>query len=172
MTTAEYLRTPETVLPRELAYGALRVADSPVVSHQRVVAKLHLALAPFVQERLLGEVLLAPMDVILDFDQALVVQPDLMFVSSDRASIVTDRVYGAPDVAIEVVSPNPRIGSLDERVGWFSAYGVRECWLADVTNRQYVVLLLDKEGVRERRAGRPGEAAPSEVLPGFVLPWL
>ena len=34
-TTEEYLDTPETVLPRELAFGVMRVADAPVVSHQR-----------------------------------------------------------------------------------------------------------------------------------------
>lgn len=36
-TIEEYLGTPETVLPRELAFGVMRVADAPVVSHQRVV---------------------------------------------------------------------------------------------------------------------------------------
>lgn len=84
MTTEEYLQTPETVLPRELAYGELRVADSPSVSHQRVVLELMLALVPFVRQKQLGEVLIAPMDVILDFDNALVVQPDLLFVSNER----------------------------------------------------------------------------------------
>ena len=46
MTTAEYLATEETVLPRELAYGVLRVADSPGGPHQRIVGRLHLAMAP------------------------------------------------------------------------------------------------------------------------------
>jgi hypothetical protein len=95
MTTLEYLRTPETVLPVELAYGALRVAESPSASHQRVVGQLYLTTALFVRERLLGEVMLAPMDVILDFDRALVVQPDLLYVSTGSAEIVNDRVMGA-----------------------------------------------------------------------------
>jgi hypothetical protein len=37
MTTAEYLRTPESLLPTELAYGLLRVADSPTPRHQSAV---------------------------------------------------------------------------------------------------------------------------------------
>jgi hypothetical protein len=90
MTTPEYLRTTETVLPRELAHGELHVADSPSVSHLRVVIELTLALVPFVRERQLGELLVAPMDVILDFEGALVVQPDLLFVSKARAHIVSD----------------------------------------------------------------------------------
>jgi len=43
-TIEEYLNTPETVLPRELAFGVMRVADAPVVSHQRVVRDLTIAL--------------------------------------------------------------------------------------------------------------------------------
>ena len=117
MTTVEYLQTPETVLPRELAFGVLHVAESPTVLHQRVVRDLTIALTAFTRERLLGEVLPAPMDVILDFENNLVVQPDLLFVAGERQHIVTDRVYGPPDLVVEVLSPNPRIGRLEERVG-------------------------------------------------------
>lgn len=170
MTTAEYLATPETSLPRELAYGVLRVADSPLVPHQRLVGRLYLALEPYVEAHGLGEVLLAPMDVILDYDRALVVQPDLLFVAASRSSIVSDKVDGAPDVVFEVLSPHPRIGKLTERVEWFARYGVRECWLADLATRQYAVLVLRDGGVAERRTCRPGELAPSDVLPGVVLP--
>jgi len=170
MTTQEYLATEETVLPRELAYGVMRVADSPRTSHQRLLGRIHLAMAPHVEAAGLGEVLLAPMDVILDFDRALVVQPDLLFVSSARAAIVTEKVFGAPDLVVEILSPHPRIGRLDERVGWFAKYGVRECWLADLWSHQYVVLALNERGVAERRPCRPGEPAPSDVLPGIILP--
>lgn len=172
MTTAEYLATPETTLPRELACGVLRVADSPIVPHQRLVGRLYLALEPYVEAQGLGEVLLAPMDVILDYDRALVVQPDLLFVAASRSSIVTDKVDGAPDVVFEVLSPHPRIGKLTERVEWFARYGVRECWLADLAARQYVVLVLNDGGVAERRTCRPGALAPSDVLPGVVMPLL
>jgi hypothetical protein len=36
MTTQEYLNTPESLVPTELIYGKLRVADSPLVPHQRL----------------------------------------------------------------------------------------------------------------------------------------
>jgi Uma2 family endonuclease len=171
MTTHEYLRTPETVLPAELAHGVLRVAESPSASHQRVVGQLYLTMAPFVRERLLGEVLLAPMDVILDFDGALVVQPDLLYVSTARADIVRDRVMGAPDLVVEVLSPRPRVGSLEERVGWFAKYGVRECWLVNLRDRRVEVLTLHDGQVVERQSCGAGRVVPSAVLPELMLPF-
>ncbi len=171
MTTAEYLATEETLLPRELAYGVLRVADSPGGPHQRIVGRLYLAMVPAAVAAG-GEVVLSPMDVILDFERALVVQPDLTFISRERSAIFKYKVNGAPDLVVEILSPHPRIGKLNERVGWFARYGVRECWLADLPSRQYSVLLLNDHGVVERRSCRPGERAPSDVLPGVTLPSL
>ncbi len=170
MTTAEYLQTPETVLPRELAYGELRVAEAPAVPHQRMVGRLFLALAPLIRERRLGEILLSPTDVILDYGAALVVQPDLTFVSSERADRVTARVEGAPDLVIEVLSPHPRIGRLEERVGWFARAGVRECWLVSLPERRVAVLTLDGGVVSDRRTYVAGQTVESQVVSGFVLP--
>jgi Uma2 family endonuclease len=150
MTTIEYLETPETVLPRELAFGVLRVADSPVVSHQRVVRDLTIALTACAREHRLGEVLPAPMDVILDRDKNLIVQPDIVFVCADRAAIVSDRIYGAPDLAVEVLSPHPRIGRLHEKIEWFARYGVKECWLVDLSRRQIAVLAFAEGRVANR----------------------
>ena len=173
MTTPEYLQTPETVLPCELAYGVLRVADAPSIPHQRMVGELFLALTAYVRERRLGEVLLAPIDVVLDFDRALVVQPDLVYVSRERNHIAADRVYGAPDLAIEVLSPHARVGRVDEQVGWFAQYGVRECWLVHLRPLEVAVLALSEaHGVSRRTLHSAGEPLASDVLPGFVAPVL
>jgi Uma2 family endonuclease len=169
MTTAEYLQTPETVLPRELAYGVLRVAESPTANHQRVVRDLTTLLHAHARDRDLGEVLPAPMDVILDVEAALVVQPDILFVSQARAGIIGDRVQGAPDLVIEVLSPHPRIGQLHERVEWFARYGVRECWLVDLPKRAIVVLNFEGGATTSRSLVSGPNAIPSEVLPDLSL---
>ena len=129
MTLQEYFATPETVAPQELIFGAMRVADAPFVNHQRAVLKMAFALQAHADAHQAGEVLVAPLDVIFDAERALVLQPDVVFVSADRADIVRERIYGAPDLVVEVLSPQPRIGKLDERVRWFAQYGVREIWL-------------------------------------------
>ena len=172
MTTTDYLQAGETVQPRELAHGALRVADEPPIAHQRTVGELFLAMAPLVEARELGEILLAPTDVILDFEGALVVQPDIVFVSNERRYMAGDRVVGAPDLVIEVLSPRSRIGRLDEHIGWFARYGVRECWLVSLPERRVAVLTLNEHGVVRRSLHSSGERLPSAVLRGFVMPAL
>jgi Uma2 family endonuclease len=169
MTTTEYLQTPETVLPRELAFGVLRVAESPTVLHQRVVRDLTLALCAFVKERHIGEVLPAPMDVVLDYGNALVVQPDLLFVANERREIITDRVYGAPDLVIDVLSPRPRIGKLDERLAWFAHYGVRECWTADAVRKEVTVLTLADGKIARRDVAKGAARIATAVLDGLRL---
>lgn len=168
MTTADYLQTSETVRPQELVYGVLRAADAPLPVHQRAVLVLARVLDAHVRAHRLGEVWVSPLDVILDFDAALVVQPDLFFVSRDRAGIVTDRVRGAPDLVVEVLSPNPRIGYLEERVEWFARYGVRECWLLHQFERRLEVLGFDGGAVRRREILEADEPVRSAVLPRFT----
>jgi Uma2 family endonuclease len=138
-------------VPTELIYGKLRVAESPLPRHQAVVFDLGLALAEHVRERKLGEIWLAPLDVILDAERALIVQPDLFFISNERADILTDRVRGAPDLVVEVLSPNPRIGKIGERLEWFARYGVSECWLVHQDESRVEVLNFDGNVIARTR---------------------
>ena len=167
MTTSEYFRTPETVTPAELIYGTLRVADAPTPRHQSVLLDLGVALRAHVRAKDLGRVWVAPIDVILDRERALIVQPDLIFVSHARLSRVTDRVWGAPDMVLEVLSPNPRIGRFQERVEWFASYGVRECWLVHQFERQLEILSFAKGSVSGRRTFDVDTPIQSNVLPDF-----
>jgi len=167
MTLQEYLATPKSVAPHELIFGALRVADSPSPTHQATVAALFLALHDHVSARSLGTVWFAPLDVILDAERALVVQPDLFFIARDGAAMVADKVRGAPDLVIEVLSPKPRVGDVDERVSWFRDYGVRECWLVHQTRRTLEVFQFDAGREGSRREYPALAPIVSSVLPDF-----
>jgi Uma2 family endonuclease len=167
MTTAEYLATPETVRPQELAFGVWRVADSPTPRHQEAVLRLILALHEYLQVDRVGTLWPAPLDVILDAERALIVQPDLFVISNERAHILTDRVRGAPDLVVEVLSPRPRVGDIDERVQWFAQYGVRECWLVHQIDRWIDVLTFEGGKTPMRRRFATHERIESDVLPTF-----
>ncbi|RPI51002.1 MAG: Uma2 family endonuclease [Acidobacteria bacterium] len=167
MTTEEYLRTPERLSPAELIHGVLRVADAPLPHHQRAVRDLCFALVEHAESRHLGEVWISPLDVILDAERALIVQPDLLFISNERSHILTDRVCGAPDLVVEVLSPNPRIGGLRERIAWFAEYGVRECWLVYQPERKVEVLDFVETNVIARASFDERTPIRSQVLPDF-----
>ncbi len=162
MTTDEYLRMPETVAPQELVYGFVREAPGPSPGHQSVVGELFVCLRAHLNEQGIGRVWMAPIDVVLDRD--LVVQPDLIVVGNERLSIVRDRVWGAPDLVVEVMCPRPRIGPLEERLGWFAKYGVRECWLAMPDRRQLDVIGFANGAIEWRRRFGSHEVVESAVL--------
>jgi Uma2 family endonuclease len=167
MTIGEYFQTPETVAPQELIYGAMRVADSPTPRHQRAVGQLFLALTEHLRPRWLGEVWLAPLDVVLDAERALVVQPDLFVVMVGGSARVGDRVFGAPDLVIEVLSPKPRIGEVDERLIWLAENGVRECWLVHQAPLVADVVIFADGRVAGRRRFAADDSLVSTVLPDF-----
>ena len=171
MTTAEYLQTAESLRVQELIYGTLRVEESPTFRHQNLLLELTVLMRVFVGQHKLGTVCIAPLDVILDPARALIVQPDLMFISNQRHHMITDRIWGAPDIVIEVMSPHPRIGKIDERIGYFTQYGVRECWLVHQLKREIEVLELHRNRYEPvvRRSFSGLQPIESAVMPFFNL---
>ncbi len=167
MTLREYFETPESVVPQELIYGAVRAAESPTPMHQEAVGALYLALHEHVRSRQLGRVWLAPLDVVLDAQGPLVVQPDLFVILDGGAAVVSQKVFGPPDLVIEVLSPKPRIGDTDERVAWFRDHGVRECWLVHQLTGRVEVLHFRDGQVRLRTTHARLEPIASGVLPDF-----
>lgn len=168
MTTYEYLRASETLQPSELIYSVCREAAAPTPAHQALVGSVFLAFHEHLRGRHIGEVWMSPIDVVLDRERHLIVQPDLIVVSAPRLGIVTDRVWGAPDLAVEVLSPAPRIGSVDERLEWFAKYGVRECWLVHQTLREIEVIQFENGAIAGRRIFERHEPVRSIVLPEFA----
>lgn len=165
LSTQDYLRTPETNQVHELWRGVLRVAESPTSWHQDLAFEIAVALRAHAQLHALGKVWVAPLDVILDHDRALILQPDVLFVVQDRLGIVRDKVHGAPDLVVEVLSPFPRIGSVVERVDCFAAHGVRECWLVHQPTRSIEVLTFEGGRTTHRATVGPSEEVSSRVLP-------
>ena len=131
MTAAEYLASPETNRRRELAWGVLREPAAPNWDHQMVVGRVYERLNAHVRRLELGRVGLSPLDVILDPIHSLVVQPDVFFIAAERTGIIRGRVWGAPDLVVEVLSSSSTHYDREEKRTWYAQYGVRELWLAD-----------------------------------------
>jgi Uma2 family endonuclease len=168
MTVDEYLAGEETNRPQELAYGVLREPGSPDFNHQTVVGRLHVRLLMHVREHRLGCVILSPMDVILDPVRALIVQPDLLFVSRARLGICRTQIHGAPDLVIEVLSISNRRHDRSVKVGWYREYGVCECWVIDPIAQTVEVFDFSTPGMEPRLFDGEDRVA-SAVLPTLRL---
>ncbi len=169
LTYWDLYETPYDGKRYQIIDGEVYVTPSPNTKHQRAVGRLHVALDIFVRERDLGEVFLAPFDVV--FDDYNVLQPDLLFVRKERRSIITAaNVFGVPDLVIEVFSPSTARFDREKKLQVYARFGVQELWYVDPEAETVEILNLTPEkefAVARRAAG--DENIASAVLPGVSL---
>jgi Uma2 family endonuclease len=130
LTYEDFVLFPDDGQRHELIDGEHYVTPSPSTRHQIASANLTRILGAHVRSGRLGRVFAAPFDVVLsDVD---VVEPDLLFVSSARMSVVTDKhVRGAPDFAIEILSDSTRKTDEIVKRKLYERSGVQEYWVVD-----------------------------------------
>lgn len=153
LTYEDYAQIPDDGKRHEILDGVHYVSPAPTVDHQRLGGRLFLKLGTFVNTYL-GEVFYAPTDVVLSPHD--IVQPDLLFISTARRSILTKpNVQGAPDLAIEILSDSTR--RLDETLKRqrYEQLGVLEYWIVD--GRHKAVRTF------RRATQRSGFDAPTEL---------
>jgi len=168
-TYEDYLRLPSDGWQYQVIHGRLFMVPAPAPMHQQIVIRLGAALFSFLRQHPLGAVFPAPTDVLVP-GKAEPVQPDLVFVAAERAHIVTQRaVEGAPDLAVEVLSPS---NWLDDRRVKFTLYaeiGVHEYWIVDPQERTIEVFALQERRYALVNRFGPDEILRSDLLPGFEV---
>ena len=166
-TYEDYLNAPEDER-YELLDGELVMTPASGEPHQRVSIRLGWKLIQFVAEHRLGEVYSAPFDVVLsDTD---VVQPDLLFVSNERADIITPaNLQGAPDLVVEILSPSTAERDKTFKYALYAEHGVEEYWIVDTDAKTITVLLLGERGFAVEGIYEEGETLESPTLGGFAL---
>src|SRR5258706_2691268 len=106
----------------ELVDGGLRGVSPAGQEHGRVAMNLGSRLAQFVRERALGVVFAAETGFLIRRQPDTVRAPDVAFVSSARQSAAEGFFPGAPDLAVEVVSPSDSFVEVEEKVlEWLGA---------------------------------------------------
>ena len=167
--TYEDYRTAPPDKRCELLDGELIMTPAPSLKHQRVQVRLGEPLARFVRENALGEFFFAPCDVVLsDTD---VVQPDLLFVSKERAHLLSggENVRGAPDLVVEILSPATAERDRGYKRALYAKYGVAEYWLVDPASETVWVHRLRNGEPAVAHIFAGGHTLRSPLLPGFAL---
>jgi Uma2 family endonuclease len=129
-TYEDFLTFPDDGKRHEIVDGEHYVTPSPNTKHQTVSMNLTRALLRYLDEHPRGHLFAAPFDVVLS--ELDVVEPDLLFVSRERAGIVTEQhVRGAPDLVVEIVSPGTRKVDEVTKRKLYERFGVLEYWIVD-----------------------------------------
>ena len=111
----------------------------------------------------------APFDVV--FSRFDIVQPDLLYISKDRSSIVTRKnVQGAPDLLVEVLSEGTAHIDRDTKLKLYSRFGVREYWVIDPDAPAAEIHRAGKEGLQLALNLSADGSLASPLLPGFSVP--
>jgi Uma2 family endonuclease len=152
----------------EIINGKAFMSPAPELFHQRWAGRLYVAIQKHAEADKLGEVLFAPVDVVLD--EHNVVQPNLVFISTANAGLLERRgIMGAPDLVVEIISPSSRRRDRYDKRELYARFGVKELWLADVANRSIEILAFTSGGFELRSCATSEGKIRSEVLPGFEL---
>lgn len=167
-TYQDYIELPEDGKRYEIIEGELSMSPAPYMNHQFISLNLVLKLAKFVLENKLGKICYAPVDVLLsDFN---IVQPDILFISSDNLQIITEKnIKGVPDLIIEIVSPATGYYDLRGKKDLYEKFGVQEYWIVDPMKRRVEIYLnFEREFELHQRLEQKGKVK-SNLLKGFEI---
>jgi Uma2 family endonuclease len=169
LTYDELRRIPPDRNRYELIEGELFVSPAPNTEHQLKVGSLFAQLWYFVREHDLGKVFVAPCDVVLD--ASTVLEPDILFVSKARQSIIRPGcIEGAPDLVVEVLSDSSRTIDRFVKRDRYAEFGVPEYWLLDPFEPRIEVLRLQAGKYRVVGSFGPGDTLESPTFSGLRIP--
>ena len=115
----------------ELIDGVFYDMAAPAPDHQLIIGEIFVQLRKCAKEKHAGcTVFLSPCDVQLDSDNYTMVQPDILVICDD-AKRTAKRIVGAPDLAIEILSPSTRGHDGIRKLNKYKNAGVREYWMVD-----------------------------------------
>ena len=172
LTYDDFLLFPDDGKRHELIDGEHYVTPSPNLRHQAISGRLYLLIGTWLRDNPRGRIYFAPLDVI--FSRFDVVEPDLLYVSNERAPELLSGQYvtGAPDLVIEIGSPSTR--SRDETIKrrLYERSGVTEYWVVDPEID--VIRVYRRTGERFERpvelSVEAEDVLTTPLLPGLVIP--
>ena len=154
----------------ELINGNIVRRPSPTLQHQRILKHIFRLMDGFVEKNGLGEVLFAPLDVVLDNEN--VPQPDIIFISNDRDFVKNEEkglVIGTPDIVVEILSPGTMKYDRGEKMEVYERFAVREYWLVDPKNKSIEIWEMRENRYKMAALTVETGLVASAVLAGFEL---
>lgn len=167
--TAEDYMLLEEGAPFQLINYDLIMSPSPNPYHQRISFELSTLLNIYLKAaKNKGYAAAAPLDVY--FNDGNVFQPDLIYISENRkAEIVKDRIEGAPDMVIEILSPSNAYYDLRQKKDMYEKYGVQEYIIIDPIQEVVEIYVLKEASYILNQKVKQTGTFHSTVLNGFSV---
>ncbi len=169
MSVEEFERLPPPEHCRyELVDGEVVELTFPTPIHNLTVGRVYKLLEQFVDEHRLGMVFPSDTGFVLSREPATLRGPDVTFITAERATGLDLRanIPGAPDLAIEVISPTDTILEMRRKVDQYLAAGCSTVWVLDPEKREVEVY---EPGARPRVLVAEDQLECPELLPGFAV---
>ena len=158
MSLADFLSLPEddsSPVKYELEFGELVEVTRPTWEHNELIFALGALLQQYVRSRRLGRVS-GDILVILDEAKDLAYAPDIVFVATENLERIREgKVYGPPDLVVEVLSPTTMQRDVGKKKRIYHAYGVQWYWVVD----------MERQVIEEYRWMSEGYLLTQVVLP-------
>jgi Uma2 family endonuclease len=161
---------PEDGNRYELIEGEMYTSRAPSITHQCALHNLQMGFGAYLSKNPIGLIVPGPGVI---FDEFNAVIPDIVFVTNERRAEIAEgeRFTGAPDLAIEVVSPgleNERRDRIIKR-RLYGRFGVKEYWLVYLASRSVEIYQLGEGGLELIATFSRDDEITSSLLPGFLL---
>ncbi len=145
LTYKEYEALPADGRRYEIHEGELSATAAPSPRHQIISRNLSLVLHAHVTAKGIGEVIYAPLDVILS--NTSIVQPDIVYLDRARVGTISQRgIEGPPTLVAEVVSPATTLIDRSTKHQLYARHGVPFFWLVDPEGRTVEAFVLGPQG--------------------------
>jgi len=167
--TIEDYNLLEEGAPFQLINYELIMSPSPLLTHQLILGEFYDALKAFVKKQPnKGLIVLPPMDI--RFDDGNIYQPDLAYISHDRiAEIAKERIEGAPDLVVEILSPSNAYYDLRQKKDVYEKFRVKEYIIIDPIAQNADLYSLNDKTYSLNQKATKAESLTSVLLPGFVV---
>ena len=151
----------------ELIEGELITLPPPKSGHSEVAMRILEAL--FAIQQRIGCRAFAEAGYKLSDDPPTWIQPDVSLIRKERVKATDPEGYflGAPELAVEVVSPSESASDVDRKVDLMLAHGSKAVWVAFPRTKKVQVYLAD--GTSFSR-GINGKLSLSDLAPGWERP--
>jgi len=170
MTAEDLERMPPDQSHVELVRGEIIVMTPSGAEHGGIAASIVYHVVNFVRGSKLGRVYTAEVGFVLSRNPDTVRAPDAAFVTSEHAAAQAGKegfFEGAPDLAIEVVSPGDSDQDVHQKVLEYLGAGTRLVWVVRPRTRTVTA----HRSLAEARVFTEADTLDGhDVLPGFQLP--